>query len=111
MKYVADRTKGNHVTIVNTDGSTTLLTPEKAENIAYNGAKGYNWGDGSSQSAKLALAILMDVSKDADFSRRVYQIFKWDIIAKLPHAWEMEKSEIENWIQNAKGVLQTGEPF
>jgi len=111
MKYTADRTKGNHVEIVNTDGSTNLLTPEKAENIAYNGAKDFNWGDGSSESAKLALAILFDVSGDTDFCRRVYQIFKWDIIAHLPHAWEMEQSDIQTWIQNTKGVLQRGEPF
>lgn len=111
MKYVADRAKNRDVTIVNADGSTTLLTPEKAENIAYNGAKDFNWGDGSSESAKLALAILMDMTNDADFSRRVYQIFKWDIIAKLPDAWELDRTEIETWIENAKGVLQIGEPF
>lgn len=111
MKYVADKTKSRDVTIVNTDGHTTLLTPEKAEHIAYNGNKGFNWGNGSSESAKLALAILLDVTDDADFCKRVYPFFKREIIAHLPDPWEMEKADVENWIQNTKNTLAQGEPF
>lgn len=111
MKYTADRTESTDVNIVSREGATILLTPEKAEHIAYNGAKGFNWGDGSSESAKLALAILFDVCHDAAFARRTYHFFKWDVIAQLPDAWELERTEIEKWIENTQAVLSEGEPF
>ena len=111
MKYTADKRNGKQVVRIQENGKQTILQPHKSQETVYHSPYGFNWGNGSSESAQLALAILIDVCNDVDFCRRVYQSFLWEIIAHLPHAWEMERSEIENWIEGTKAVLQQGEPF
>lgn len=111
MIYSGDRSRGRHVLILCLEGETTVLTPEQSLEIVYHSSDGFNWGDGGSGSAQLAVALLFDVSGDAAFCRRVYQFFKWDFIADLPDAWELERAKIQKWIQDTQNVLAKGEPF
>ena len=109
-RYRADRRNGMHVTLVSIGGEDTLLTPEPSQEIV-NHNDSFNWGDGGSDSAQLALAILFDVTDDAEFARRVYQDFKSDVIAHLPDQWDLQRVDIEHWIKNIKNLLAEGEPF
>lgn len=111
MKYTADKRKGKHVLRIQENGEQTTLHPQKSQETVYHGPYGFDWGYGGSGPAQLALAILLDVTDDTEFSKRTYQRFKCEIIAHLPDAWELERSEIENWIHKTKAVLQKGEPF
>lgn len=62
---------------------------------------GFEWGYGGSGPAQLALAILMR-HFDGDRSRalRLYQDFKWRVIAGLPHEqWTLTRSQIDAAIE------------
>lgn len=108
--YRADRRNGTHVTLLGFGSENTLLTPEPSQQIV-NHSDSFNWGDGGSDSAQLALAILLDVTDDAEFARRVYQDFKSDVIAHLPDQWDLQRVDIEHWIKNIKNLLVEGKPF
>ena len=57
---------------------------------------GFAWGYGGSGPAQLALAILMHALGDADRALRLYQDFKWAVIAKLEQRapWRLSKSDV-----------------
>ena len=61
------------------------LSPSESLAVARHSAHGFGWGDGGSGAAQLALALLM---RATDRARAVahYQAFKWEVIARLPHA-------------------------
>ena len=61
------------------------LSPRESLAVARHSAHGFGWGDGGSGAAQLALALLM---RATDRARAVahYQAFKWEVIARLPHA-------------------------
>ena len=61
---------------------------------------GFAWGYGGSGPAQLALAILADASADDITAQQCYQQFKCERIATLPRgAWEMEASDVLEWLQ------------
>ncbi len=59
------------------------LTPRESMNVIPHSPDGFNWGYGGSGPAQLALAILLKFVSKYD-ATRLYQEFKWNIIAKLP---------------------------
>ena len=71
---------------------------------------GLNWGYYGSGCAQLAFAILHHFIKNkygfysgedsARLTRRVYQEFKNDFVAKMKDKWELDGDEIEKWIDN-----------
>ncbi len=60
---------------------------------------GLEWGYGGSGPAQLALAILADAIGDRE-AQRLYQDFKWGVIAKLDQEkpWEITREQIQGWI-------------
>jgi hypothetical protein len=60
------------------------LKPYKSQRIINHSPDGFNWGYGGSGPAQLALAILLEVSKEDALNR--YQSFKGKVIARLPQA-------------------------
>ena len=100
MKYVADSRKGNHVTRIYPDRSETPLTPERSWQHGIAHSTEFTWGYGGNGSAQLAFALLLDATDDVEFSRRVYQRFKQEIIATLPEAWELDRVHIVLWSLN-----------
>lgn len=60
---------------------------------------GFEWGYGGSGPAQLALAILAH-ELGARKALKLYQDFKWDIIAQLnPNEWEITSEEIQRWLE------------
>ena len=47
---------------------------------------GFEWGYGGSGPAQLALALLLEALDDDDRAQRLYQDFKWGVVAFWPHA-------------------------
>lgn len=62
---------------------------------------GFNWGYEGSGPAQLALAILIELTGDAEIAQQHYQQFKSEVIAHLPNNWQMEYSKVKEWMQNA----------
>ena len=63
---------------------------------------GFEWGYGGSGPAQLALAILAH-ELGARKALKLYQDFKWDIIAQLStHEWEITSEEIQKWLEKHK---------
>ena len=58
---------------------------------------GYAWGYGGSGPAQLALAILADLLEDDEKAQRLYQPFKWKVIARLP--------QNAGWTLAGEGIL------
>jgi hypothetical protein len=57
---------------------------------------GFNWGYGGSGPAQLSLALLADAYGDKDVALRLYQQFKWVVVARLPQerGWRLSQEEI-----------------
>jgi uncharacterized protein DUF6166 len=60
---------------------------------------GFEWGYGGSGPAQLALAILADALKDDDQAIELHQVFKWEVVARLPHvSWDLDQQAVLNWL-------------
>jgi len=66
---------------VHDDGSSSRLDPRL--DLANKSLSGFAWGYGGSGPAQLALAILADHLHDDERALRLYQDFKWTVIARL----------------------------
>jgi len=75
------------------------LTPRESEKVICHSPDGFNWGYGGSGPAQLALAILLKFVSTWD-ATRLYQQFKWDIIAKFPQVEDFAISvdHVQDWI-------------
>lgn len=61
------------------------LNPEYSQSIYNHSPDGFNWGYGGSGPSQLALAILLETTKDLSLSKMFYQDFKWEFIANGDH--------------------------
>lgn len=78
------------------DGRRRALNPRT--DLRNHSPDGFNWGYGGSGPAQLALAIMCDALADDGRAQACYQDFKWQVIAKLPHAsWEMSRQYVLDW--------------
>ena len=58
---------------------------------------GFEWGYGGSGPAQLALAALADHLGDDAEALRLYQDFKFAVVAKLPHeSWTLSSEDIDD---------------
>jgi hypothetical protein len=66
---------------------------------------GFEWGYGGSGPAELALNILAAyIGKEAAEKDGLYQEFKWDFIAPMPHSGGViKKEDVVMWL-TAKGI-------
>jgi hypothetical protein len=62
---------------------------------------GFEWGYGGSGPTQLALAILADHLGDDEKALQLYQLFKWQVVAFLPHqSWILTSNEVEDRVQS-----------
>jgi hypothetical protein len=61
-----------------------VLDPTRSQRLRNQSPDGFNWGYGGSGPAQLALAILLAAGVPRRRAIRLYQEFKWAIIARLP---------------------------
>lgn len=56
---------------------------------------GFGWGYGGSGPAQLALALCAHALGDDDVALRVYDAFKWKVVAGLPYGgWEILQANV-----------------
>ena len=65
----------------------------------WHNSAGFEWGNGGSGPAYLALNILLAATGDRDFAARHHQDFKWRYVAKLPFdGGVIPAAEIREWV-------------
>lgn len=76
-----------------------VLSPIPSQKLYNHSPDGFNWGYGGSGPAQLALALLYDVTGDAQLSLGLYQQFKWDWVAYWGDTWEITSDKIWAWVK------------
>lgn len=71
---------------------------EASLKLANQSPSGFSWGYGGSGPAQLALALLYDVTGDAQVSLRTYQEFKWAFVSQWGETWEISSERIQEWV-------------
>ena len=97
-----------------THQSGNKVRKRKLRHIQYHSPEGFQWSDGGSGSADLALAILVDYFRarpPRDSSRKFsrwteksqawqhHQDFKWHFVAIFADEWELYDTQIEAWLK------------
>lgn len=84
------------------------LSPRRSQKVWNHSPDGFNWGYGGSGPAQLALALLLEET-DRDNALRLYQSFKWDVVASLPkdQGWKLSSEEIQQWLQKGGYMPKT----
>jgi uncharacterized protein DUF6166 len=86
----------------------TLLPLAPSQRIINHSPDGYEWGYGGSGPAQLALALCLDVTLDEERARKVYQEFKFRVVAKLPHErWTLTTPYILEVIEQIESDAET----
>ena len=102
MKHYSGRREGDAV-IVTVDGRRLNLRLD----LWNHSPTGFEWGYCGDGSAQLALAILADHCGNNDRALNLYQRFKWEVIAELPHReWILTSEDIDRVLQ----TLRAAEP-
>ena len=75
------------------------LLPDRSQKMRNHSPDGFNWGYGGSGPAQLAMAILLVFTEEVT-AMRLYQKFKWDVIANLPvKNFSLDGKVIEQWLE------------
>lgn len=84
------------------DGYRRPLHP--CNNIVNHSPDGFAWGYGGSGPSQLALAIMVDATKDQQQAQQLYQQFKWAVVAVADGAKEfrVSLSDVQSWIAGRK---------
>ena len=100
VRYMGSRSGPDAVLVtVLRDGRMNVLYPLASQRVWNHSPDGFNWGYGGSGPAQLALAILLDYTKDKEFVGRHYQEFKRQVVAGFGDRWELSGEQIEQWIE------------
>ena len=83
--------------VVTKDGKP--LSPAPSQKVCNHSPDGFQWGYGGSGPAQLALALLLDVTGNAELSGRLHQRFKRHFVAAWGEKWQIRKEDIEMWIE------------
>lgn len=103
-----DQPFSREVVIVDADGNTTQLHPERSQAVKNHSPDGFNWGYWGSGPGQLALAILLEVTNNEAVALTCYQNFEEQFIATIDSQhtdWEIPEHEIIGWLA-ARGVVR-----
>ncbi|WP_139793440.1 DUF6166 domain-containing protein [Sulfobacillus thermosulfidooxidans] len=76
-------------------------------NTGYHSPTGFEWGYAGSGPADLAFALLHAVFADRQLADRAHQVFKAEIIARLPYdGWALTAAEIRAWWKSRYGSFR-----
>lgn len=92
--------QSNRQIFIGEEGTSNLfeLIPSESFQIKMHSPDGFNWGYSGSGPAQLALAIILLYVKDEKWIYRLYQNFKWEVIAGLPHGKDFKVTvDIGKW--------------
>ena len=80
------------------EGSVVPLHPSWSQRVYNHSPDGFNWGYLGSGPAQLALALLLDATRDENLSLRHYQDFKFMVVANFEDDWSINQEEIFDWL-------------
>lgn len=90
---------GQEVTVrCEPEGSVVPLHPSRSQELVNHSPSGFNWGYLGNGPAQLALALLLDVTRDEELSLRHYQDFKFMIVANWGDDWVVTRGAIVEWL-------------
>ena len=92
--------EGKHGHNVTRDGIPLDMAPSLK--VWNHSPTGFSWGYGGSGPAQLALALLLDVTGDAELSARLNQTFKWAFVAGWPTGWRITSERIRDWVDERR---------
>jgi len=91
------------------DGAALVLkngrefSPRASQKLWNHSPTGFEWSYGGSGPAQLALALLLDVTKDGNVATDYHQQFKWEVVAKFSkEGWSLWEFGILNWLAQAQ---------
>ena len=76
------------------------LTPEHSQQIYKHSSNGFDWGHSGDGPSQLALAILLEVTKNKKVSLILHHLFKNDYMLYLPKSDFEISINIGNWLKN-----------
>ncbi len=81
-----------------------LLSPAQSQKLKNHSPDGFAWGYGGSGPAQLALAILLALTGDKDFTLANYQDFKFTVVAGLPidKDFSLPINTVDEWSQSPR---------
>ena len=102
--------RGNYVGIRMAPLACKVFRPDGKEldlrlDLHNHSPTGFEWGYGGSGPAQLALALLAHMVGN-DIALRYYQLFKWQVVARLPSAgWALSPATIQEALNE---IMQKG---
>lgn len=107
-KYQGHRNARSHARLVMVGRGTSLdrrLLPGPSQAIVKHSDE-FEWGYGGSGPAQLALAILLDFTRDRDLAEQQHQEFKWAYVADWNEVrWTISGAEIVAWLQQSGAAI------
>ena len=79
-------------------GRWSKLSPLKSLRLRNHSPDGFEWGYGGSGPAQSALALLLDYTRNRGVALKLYQDFKFKVVAGLPGEWELTGDQISEVI-------------
>jgi hypothetical protein len=111
--YVGERDEeDNTLTVsIKVDGGRTYPLDPRYD-VRNHSPTGFECGYSGSGPAQLALAICCDALGDVAQAERVYQQFKFKVIAGLPSMkdWELTETSVRNTIRELMTTQETEDP-
>lgn len=98
--YVGDALQENAEGGAGVWGPDRLPLPMRLD-VANHSPTGFGWGYYGSGPAQLALAILVHATREPSTALRLYQVFKAEVIGRLPQggAWMLSADEVRSWLR------------
>lgn len=91
---------GNGNPVVYKDGKR--FSAKRSQRVWNHSPTGFEWGFGGSGPAQLALALLLDFTRNESLAVDYHQQFKWEVVARMPESgWCISAGEIEEWLRKA----------
>lgn len=97
-KGVKDNSGGPKTVFKVKDGVPKILNPARSINVFNHSPDGFQWGYQGSGPAQLALGLLLDVTDDIELSKHLHQEFKRAFVANFLDEWELDETDIKDWI-------------
>jgi len=92
-KYIASRTGAGILVLVQTQNRRERLKPRL--DLIQHSPPGFDWAHTGTGSDRLALVLLAHASGSDEFALEHYQVFKDEIIARLPrNGWELTSQQV-----------------
>jgi len=86
------------------------LSPKRSQDVSLHSPDGFQWGYAGAGPTQLALAILLDVTKDPEEAQGFCTWFKEDYVANFKDTWTLSDQEIKDWLVRQKGGVVVSNP-